>query len=58
MDAVDGNSWGVLLEKNSVLSCNQQLHLFLSKHLLEELNGKKCVGGVCARESDAPDWAH
>lgn len=43
--------------KTSVLSSNQQLHLFLLKCLLEEMMGKKRVGDTYARESDAPNRA-
>lgn len=52
------NQYTPISGKTSVLSSNQQLHLFLSKCLLEELRGKKRVGDTCVRESDAPNWAH
>lgn len=58
MEMVSGsgkNQYTAVSGKTSVLSSNQQLHLFLSKCLLEELMGKKRVGDTCVRESDAPN---
>lgn len=49
---------GVCFWKNHCAEQYQQLHLFLSKRLLEELTGKKRVRDTCARESDAPNGAH